>query len=193
MRRQQFANTFVIMLFAVGIVALSALAVGRWHPWWQPPRPVAHPAPEAKPVPKRARVVAPVQAPVVPATVAVPIAVEPKARPTPASKPPAEPTTAKKPAPKKTAPAPVVRETPLPPLEEAVPSVPARSVFEFPGAAAAKRVLVSIKCFDQFEHEGAWRGRQHFSARCENSNRRSVSCLGGDCKIEYAPPPSHLP
>jgi len=61
----------------------------------------------------------------------------------------------------------------------------------YSSAAPAKRVLVSIKCLDQFAFEGQAGARQYFSAMCESGFRRQVSCVGAGCRIEYARPPPH--
>jgi len=195
MRRQQFANTFVIMLFALGIVTLSAIVMGRWHPWQAEPRPQARHTPKAAmPRPQPAKPAASL-APQVPATVVAPVAVAPRPAPKPA--PPADEPRRKPTASEKAAAASseIARRAapPAPPPTPSQPEAPPRSAFDYPGAGAAKRVLVSIKCLDGLAYEGEMHGRQYFSARCENGNRRSVSCAGAGCKIEYAPPPSHVP
>ena len=62
-----------------------------------------------------------------------------------------------------------------------------------PSGPAAKQMLNSIKCFDQFEFDFRADGRQVFSALCKGGNRMQVSCAGAGCKIVYAAPPSHVP
>ena len=57
----------------------------------------------------------------------------------------------------------------------------------------AKRMLNSIKCFDEFAFDRQSGGRQYFSALCKGGNRMQVSCAGAGCKIEYAPAPRHFP
>jgi len=76
---------------------------------------------------------------------------------------------------------------------EPTPVATERRALEYPNALAANRLLYSIKCFDQLAYEGESRGRQLYSALCKSGARKQVSCNGASCRIEYAPPPSHLP
>jgi len=197
MRRQQFANTLAIMVFALGIVVLATWLVQRGRLLQRPAPP---PEAQHEPKPMAARPRPAVTAP--PATVEAPASVAQAMAP--AQKPAVS--TPEKPRPQ----APEVRPphivkpmqaAPAPAAAAAVPDAQvqpaaaptAHSPYDFPGANGATRVLVGIKCTDDFRYEGEARGRQYFSARCESGSRRSVSCVGGGCKIEYAPPPSHLP
>jgi hypothetical protein len=197
MRRQQFANTLAIMVFALGMVVLATWLVDRGRLLHRPAPPAVRHAP--KPATPRPRPAATVP----PAIVATPASVSPSMAPTPkpgTSKPAAERSRAAEPSAPPARRAEAMQRAPAeaaPPMQQ-VQAAPAaspatRSPYEMPGANGATRVLVGIKCADDFRYEGEARGRHYFSARCESGSRRSVSCVGGGCKIEYAPPPSHLP
>ena len=190
MRRQQFANSVLIFALAAVVILGAGYFIVRSVDWGH-----VEPAKEPKPVrpaPVRAKPVAPV-APAAPATVAIPVAVAPA----PVTKPVTKPAEQSKPkprldadAPPRIAPAPSV--PPPPPAAPEVSAPPTPSALERPSAAAAKRMLFSIKCFDSLAYEGSARGREYFSGLCKDGHRMEVSCAGAGCKVEYAPPPSHL-
>jgi hypothetical protein len=54
-------------------------------------------------------------------------------------------------------------------------------------------MLFSIKCFDDLAYDKSARGREYFSGLCKDGHRMKVSCAGAGCRVEYAPPPSHVP
>jgi hypothetical protein len=54
-------------------------------------------------------------------------------------------------------------------------------------------MLFSIKCFDDLAYEKSARGREYFSGLCKDGHRMEVSCAGAGCRVEYGPPPSHVP
>jgi hypothetical protein len=198
MRRQQFANTLAIMVFALGIVVFATWLVERGRLWHRPAPPQARHEP--KPMAARPR----------PAVTAPPAPVEAPASVAQATAPGQEPAVSQpvtdkaRPQEREVRPRPIVEPMQAAPAPASAAEIPqaqvqpapgpaARSPYDMPGANGATRVLVGIKCTDDFRYEGEARGRQYFSARCESGSRRSVSCVGGGCKIEYAPPPSHLP
>jgi hypothetical protein len=91
-----------------------------------------------------------------------------------------------------------------PPLPKALPEPPEPAgagetataelaPIALPSGGAAKQVLNSIKCYDQFAFDYQKGARRYFSAQCLGGNRMQVSCIGAGCKIEYAPPPSRVP
>jgi hypothetical protein len=184
MRRQQVANSLLVLLFAGAIVAAAVFLLARSDVWRRPARAPRIAAPAA-PV----RLPPPVAAVATSASVAVPLSTN-------------APSVAQVPHPKPKKPTPVAatskaRERASPPPIFATPPPPPapteRSAYDYPSAGAAKRMLVSIKCLDQLAYEGKADGREFFSAICANGHRRQVSCAGAGCRIEYARPPSHLP
>lgn len=193
MRRRQFANTFVILLFALGIVALSAFLLERLHKV-HGEQPVIPLPPEVEAVlPPRPSPAASIAAPAPASTVAPPAALALRLtaeKPRPVAPVPPE---AKPVKPPRTPPPPSLPPDPAMPTVKLAPDAPAESAaFDNPSAGAAKRMLVSIKCVEQLNYEGARNGRRYFSGLCENGQRREVSCTGAGCKIEYARPPSHV-
>jgi hypothetical protein len=187
-RRQQFANTLAIGGFALGLLAIAALL----FVWSNARRPtdrpqVAAPPVAAAPTPPVAK--APVATPAATASIA-------HAAPSPAPRPVAPPAVAPKPRTSEgepLPPAPRIRLSPPEPATAAAVPVVAIPAIDRPSGAPAKRMLNSIKCFDEFAFEGQAGGRQYFSARCKGGNRMQVSCAGAGCKIEYAPAPKHYP
>jgi hypothetical protein len=183
-RRSEIFNTLAILFFAVGIPTLAVFLFARWNARHPQARSESGPS-KIVAVPATPTPIAQVKAPaevVVPAPAKTPASVEPRpslpSQGAAASKPrKSEATTAP--------PAPEVR--PRPPEPTVVSEVaPAElSAMEYPSAPAAKRVLVSIKCFDQFAFERKSKGRQYFSALCMSGERRQVSCQGAGCRIEY--------
>jgi hypothetical protein len=188
MRRQQVANSMLILFVAGGFVAV-AVAVA-WFLWADSERPPARPLEVVAPTP---RIAPSAPAPVPAASVSIPVV-------------PVVPVVAKKRA-EASVPAPTVApmrkaESPAPeprratqrspaPVAPAPPPFVNRPALEFPGALAANRLLYSIKCFDQLAYEGEARGRHYYSALCKSGARKEVSCAGASCRIEYAPAPSH--
>jgi hypothetical protein len=187
MRRQQVANSLLILFVAAGFVAVAAAVA--WFLWTDSTPPPAPPPEVVAPAP---RLAPSVPAPVAAASVSVPVAPvviekDPEVSvPAPtvapmrkAESPPPEPTRVAPPSPAPVAPAP--------------PPLAGRPALEYPNALAANRLLYSIKCFDQLAYEGEARGRHYYSALCKSGARKEVSCNGASCRIEYAPAPDHLP
>jgi hypothetical protein len=197
MWRQQFANTLAIMVFALAIVALAAFFVQRGRLFHRPAPPVVRHAPKPTAARPRPAAIAPPTSVVMPTSVVTPASVAQAVPPVPkqsAPAPAAQKPRAYQPQASLSRSAEQVRPAPEPAATTPVQqSAPAQSPYEMPGANGATRVLVGIKCVDDFRYEGLAGGRHYFSARCQSGSRRSVSCVGGGCKIEYAPPPSHVP
>jgi len=191
MRRQQVANSLLILVLACAVIAAAAYYFFQ-HVEWTHPAPARQSAHgESAPVPVVPR--ATIASPAAPATVAAPLAIEQDIPPKPAHEPAAKRETAAKPTPPPRQPAPLVRAAPPPaPATSPAPARPAPGVLDQPSAAAAKRMLFSIKCFDDLAYEGSARGRHYFSGLCKDGHRKEVSCAGAGCKVEYARPPSHL-
>jgi hypothetical protein len=192
MRRQQAANSALILAVAVaaiGVGAFFAFSAVDWHRPAPPPKTKqAHVvAAPRKPVPA-------IAAPAPVASSAAPVA----ALPQPNAAPPTPPPPPKDP---RLEPAPMQRNIdyappPIRPASEAARNAPVAtgdSALGYPSADAAKHMLFSIKCFDELAYEGERGGRQHFSGLCLGGNRMEVSCAGAGCRVEYAPPPSHVP
>jgi hypothetical protein len=196
MRRQQFANTLLVALFALVIIACSVVLARRWHQWPYGAHPARSPGAAVRPA-SAAHVTA--LAPVVPATPSSVAVALPPARVAQVVKPPKpKSTTAPKPTPPATKPverqlSPTAQAAPVSPPPAAAPTPAPASTYDIAGSSSAARVLVGIKCTDDLRYEGILHGRRVFSARCESGDRRSVSCLGGGCSIQYEPPPSHVP
>jgi hypothetical protein len=192
LRWHEVANSLVILLFALAIVAVAAFVVTRSDAWHRhrraaasEPAVVTAPAP-AKPVP---RVTAPAAATPPRVAETATVAKPPPPKPAPPKASAVEP---KQPKSATTPPEPRIRLAP--PEPTVATEEPAElSAMDRPSGPAAKQMLNSIKCFDEFEFDFRARGRQYFSALCKGGNRKQVSCAGAGCKIEYARPPSHVP
>jgi hypothetical protein len=199
MRRQQAANSLLILALVGGAIALAALFIAT-RVDWRRPAPLRAPATEtaSAPVPRPA---APAKA--LPASPAVPapVAVIPAA-PGPVQKPqPAQPLyrleaeAQLQQSQSSSSPEAPARPRRTPPASGGEPQRlgTAASLADYAGGPGAKRMLNTIKCFDEFSFDYERGGRQYFSALCKGGNRMQVSCIGSGCRIEYAPAPSHLP
>ena len=198
LRRSQIANSLVILLIAAGILFAAAFLILRMGAWHFQPRPSSDPL---KIVAAPAPVASVSHAKAVPAATALAVTPAP-----PVVEPKAEASSARALAPKSmevevpaSPPLPTVfpepREPPEPPEPPdaggAATAEPAP--IALPSGGAAKQMLNSIKCYDRFAFDYQKRARRYFSAQCLGGNRMQVSCIGAGCKIEYAPPPSHVP
>ena len=190
LRRSQSANTLTILFFVFALIGVAGYFIVT-SDLWQRTEPVEAELVEDAPRPAPAITSEPAPAEVaVSATTNVPVIAE-ITSPKPAMRPDAPtPRTSEgeRPAPK-----PAIRYSPPEPsvATEAAPADPAASASA--SADPAKRMLVSIKCFDDFAFERQVGIRKYYSARCASGLRRQVSCVGAGCKIEYAPAPSHVP
>jgi hypothetical protein len=183
MRRQQVANSLLILVLAAGFVAIAAIAY-----WWSK----ARTSPSAPAVQAKASVVAPAP-PATPRPAAVAVPAAPPVRSPKPTPPVPKPTLAPmRPAAAQLAPSSVEERSEVP-EGQLQPPANERPALEYPNALAANRLLYSIKCFDGLAYEGESRGRHRYSALCKSGARKQVSCKGASCRIEYAPPPSHLP
>ena len=206
---QQFVNTMALLAFVAAIVSVSAFFVLRSGAWQAKPAPEV---PVTRRVPAAAAPVA--RRPAAPAAPS-PVASAPAAVPAPAAVVPTpKPASPRAASPVAAAPYKLEAEAPMQaastqaapraraairymPSEASTEPAPARlgaaqSLAKFNGGPGAKRMLNSIMCFDDFSFDYAAGGREYFSALCKGGNRKQVSCAGSGCKIEYAPPPSHV-
>jgi hypothetical protein len=192
MRRQQVANSLLIFALACAVIAAAGYYIFQFVEWPRPAPPRQRPHAENARVPVAPR--ATIETPAAPATVPAPLGVEPEIASTQVKKPEAKREASTVPLrppaqPKRTAPMPL---PPPAPVISPEPSRPSANALDQPSAAAAKRMLFSIKCFDDLAFEGSARGRHYFSGLCKDGHRKEVSCAGAGCKVEYARPPSHL-
>lgn len=190
LRRQQTANTLAILVLVGGIVALAAFLIARSDAWHRPAPPAAGPA-QVVVAPTPSTPPAPAQAPT---DVAASVPVGPPAFVDPRPKLPSQPAKIAKPRESERARrplAPEIRTRPTGPTVVAEAAAPAGSALGYASASAAKHLLVSIKCVEQFAFERQAKGRQYFSAVCESGFRRQVSCMGAGCRIEYDRPAPH--
>ena len=185
LRWHEMANTLAIVILLLGIVTVAAVLFARsnaLHPKVSPARApqkiVVAPPPLAKAVPAAV----PTQ-PSAPASVSTIAFVDPRPKlppqpeevvPKPKKAASESRASARELAPSRPEPAVVAEVRTLAP-----------DAIDRPSGPAAKRVLVSIKCFEQFAFERQAKGRQYFSALCENGFRREVSCQGAGCRIDY--------
>ena len=188
MRRQQFVNSVLVFIVAAAVIAGAGYFIFNKVDWQRPTPAKVQPK---EPVPPARHVAPPVAAPAPSATIAARSATAPAT-----AEPIAKPVAAPKPRPVEPEPAPSSRfEAPAPPVTPVPvePEATATSPLDQPSAAAAKRMLFSIKCFDDLAFERNSHGRHYFSGLCKDGHRKEVSCAGAGCRVEYAPPPSHVP
>jgi len=186
MRRQQFVNSVLVFIVAAAVIAAAGYFIVNAVDWQRPTPAKVQPK---EPVPPAKPVATPAAEPAPPATIAAPIASGATAPPI------AKPVAAPKPRPVEPEPAPSPRFDPPTPPATPAPAEPTTTVtspLDQPSATAAKRMLFSIKCFDDLAFERNSHGRHYFSGLCKDGHRMEVSCAGAGCKVEYAPPPSHV-
>jgi hypothetical protein len=192
LRLHEVANFLVVLFFAGAVVALAAFVVIRSGALHRHSRSVEN-APTIVAAPAPAKSSAPAKAPAV-ATAPTPVSTSVPAEPTP--KRAAPKVIEKKPAKVATVaapPPPQIRYGPPEPTNADQVATAEPAPMERPGGGAAKQMLNSIKCYDNFAFDREAAGRRYFSALCKGGNRMQVSCFGAGCKIVYGPPPSHVP